>query len=246
MIAVRMTQIFQFRFCFECEHGSDEEIGKKVKNLLINGKLQVVCPRFPRNDSGLDFKCTRLKCFEKIDSNERAKILKNSLGFWNELSVYLSAPISLSPVFRRRNCRPEENNNLRQALYFYKNSTVRNILQKKWEEVLYSSNRDARKRSRKLQDTEAISMDFQENLPVPNLSTNNVHYKLLERKRFDTFKEVFAVRGHSYMECDKNMGLINCKTRTAFPEYWVQVFKDARAKPSPFKVEKFDRTTVRD
>lgn len=38
------------------------------------------------------------------------------------------------------------------------------------------------------------------------------------------------------MECDKDFRLINQKTRIDLPEEWAEVFKSARAKPTPFDV----------
>lgn len=48
------------------------------------------------------------------------------------------------------------------------------------------------------------------------------------------------------MECDKNMGLINCKTRAELPADWVEIFRTARCKPTPFIVEEVDQSLVRD
>ncbi|PSN52501.1 hypothetical protein C0J52_11243 [Blattella germanica] len=46
----------------------------------------------------------------------------------------------------------------------------------------------------------------------------------------------FPVRGHSYLECDKNMGLINQKSRVEIPNEWNEVIRAARRKRSPFHV----------
>lgn len=60
--------------------------------------------------------------------------------------------------------------------------------------------------------------------------------------RLDTLKMVFPVRGHSYMECDRNMGLINQKSYIEVPDDWVSVIANARVKPSPFSVVKCDQS----
>ncbi|XP_031330335.1 uncharacterized protein LOC116161205 [Photinus pyralis] len=72
------------------------------------------------------------------------------------------------------------------------------------------------------------------------------HYLVHRSNRFESIRVTFPVRGHSYMECDKNMGLINTKTRVELPKDWVQVFKTARVKPSPFKIEEVENHDVRD
>nr|XP_047133210.1 uncharacterized protein LOC124811519 isoform X2 [Hydra vulgaris] len=57
-----------------------------------------------------------------------------------------------------------------------------------------------------------------------------------EKKRFDYIKVTFPERGHSFMGCDKDMGLINCKTPTSDPSDWIKTFKNARKNPTPFHV----------
>lgn len=195
------------------------------------------------------------------------------------------------------------------------NLEVQNKVHLKKAQSFYDRKREARKRSRKYTHTEAISMDFQKNLPCPNITTNLVYYKrqlsvysfnihrlsdnkscfyvypesvgnkgsnevvsflnnfinnemspdvenlyvfcdsaggqnknysvfrylhylVHIKKRFKSIVVTYPVRGHSYLECDKNMGLVNTKTRTEVPEDWVNVFENARAKPEPFVVIK--------
>ena len=59
-----------------------------------------------------------------------------------------------------------------------------------------------------------------------------VHYK----KRFDSVTVTFPERGHSYMECDRDMGLINTKAPTSVPSDWMEEFRRARKNQSPFSV----------
>ena len=47
---------------------------------------------------------------------------------------------------------------------------------------------------------------------------------------FDFIKVMFPERGHSYMECDKDMGLINCITPTCIPSDWIKTFRNAHKK----------------
>jgi len=54
--------------------------------------------------------------------------------------------------------------------------------------------------------------------------------------RFDSVKVIFPIRGHSYMECDRDMALINQTARAEVPEDWNRVFAGARENPTPFNV----------
>lgn len=73
-----------------------------------------------------------------------------------------------------------------------------------------------------------------------------LHYLVHTRKRFEKVHVTFPIRGHSYMECDKNTGLINTKAVTETPNDWIEVIKSSRCKPSPFKVISVDQSMVRD
>lgn len=68
-----------------------------------------------------------------------------------------------------------------------------------------------------------------------------VHTKKLRKE----IKMAFSIRGHSYLECHKNTGLINKKFRVELPEDWYDVFRTARQKPKPFSVIKVDQNMVR-
>jgi hypothetical protein len=63
-----------------------------------------------------------------------------------------------------------------------------------------------------------------------------LHYSVHNAKRFDSVKVIFPIRGHSYMECDRDMALINQKARAEVPDDWVRVFATARERPTPFNV----------
>lgn len=63
-----------------------------------------------------------------------------------------------------------------------------------------------------------------------------LHYMVVHEKRFDVVKVIFPIRGHSYLECDRNMSLINQKTYTETPEDWREEFRNCRVKPHPFEV----------
>lgn len=61
-------------------------------------------------------------------------------------------------------------------------------------------------------------------------------------KKLDSVMMTFPVRGHSYLENDKNMGLIKYKKAKAeIPDDWVEIFECARQKPFPFDVVKVDK-----
>lgn len=44
-----------------------------------------------------------------------------------------------------------------------------------------------------------------------------MHYVVHTMKSIDSFKIVFPMQGHSYTECDKNMGLIKTKIIAEIP-----------------------------
>lgn len=72
-----------------------------------------------------------------------------------------------------------------------------------------------------------------------------LHHLVHVEKKLQSVMVTFPVRGHSYLESDKNIGLIKTATRTEVPEDWLEVIKDARQKPMPFKVVNVDRTFFR-
>lgn len=45
-------------------------------------------------------------------------------------------------------------------------------------------------------------------------------------KKARHIKIIFPVQGHTYMVCDKNMELINMKSRAELRLDWVEVFKN--------------------
>lgn len=51
----------------------------------------------------------------------------------------------------------------------------------------------------------------------------------------------FPIRGHSYLECDKNTALVRHSSPAETPQDWVKVFQAARSKPSPFIIEEVDQ-----
>ncbi|PSN42801.1 hypothetical protein C0J52_20545 [Blattella germanica] len=72
-----------------------------------------------------------------------------------------------------------------------------------------------------------------------------LHYVVSVAKKLETIKVTFPIRGHSYLECDRNMSLINTKSQTELPEDWIHVFQSARVKPSPFQVIDVDQVLLR-
>lgn len=186
----------------------------------------------------------------------------------------------------------------------------------------YSRKRTARNKAKGNQLFAAFCMDFQKNLPLPNISTSDVYYRrqlsfhsfnihllgnnvvwfytydeTVARKgaddvtsmlshfcmeilpatvreieifcdscagqnknytvfrfldylvhtlaRFDVIKMIFPIRGHSYMECDRDMALINQKAKTEVPDDWNTIFSTSRENPSPFNVMQCDQEIFR-
>ena len=66
-----------------------------------------------------------------------------------------------------------------------------------------------------------------------------------QRKRFDSIKISFPERGHSYLKCDKDMGLINCKENASTPSDWHEIFHSARKHPTPFNVIELKQDMVK-
>lgn len=199
---------------------------------------------------------------------------------------------------------------------------INNTLHLKMAETFYARKRNARLGARRNETDEAICMDYQKNLNVPNITTNDAYYKrklsyylfnihvlsnssskfyvydeTLAKKgsdnvasmlydfimfnlqdtvkkltifcdscggqnknyviirfiyyivhiqrRLDEIKIVFPVRGHSYMECDRNMALINQKSHIELPSEWADQIAVARSKPSPFLVEQCEQDLFR-
>ena len=56
------------------------------------------------------------------------------------------------------------------------------------------------------------------------------------QRRFHSIRVTFPERGHSYMECDRDMGLVNTKASASVPSDWVTIFKAARKSPAPYYV----------
>ncbi|XP_047142515.1 uncharacterized protein LOC124816832 [Hydra vulgaris] len=63
-----------------------------------------------------------------------------------------------------------------------------------------------------------------------------LHYMVHQKNRFENIKLSFPSRGHSYMECDRDMILINQKLHIDSPASWLEHFKNARKTPSPFHI----------
>lgn len=186
-------------------------------------------------------------------------------------------------------------------------------LHKRKADKFYSLKRSDRLKAQKSDSFEAITMDFGRNLPLPNITTNDVYYKrqlsfylfnihvlsngssffytydetvgkkgsnevvsMLHHffinylkpnvreihifcdscggqnknytmirflhymttivKRFDTLIVTYPIRGHSYLECDKNMSLIKNATPAETPNDWRDAIREARVKPRSFEV----------
>lgn len=72
-----------------------------------------------------------------------------------------------------------------------------------------------------------------------------MHYVVHSAKRLDMIKIIFPIRGHSYLECDRNLGCINQKALCETPDEWLKVIRDSRKKPCPFDVIEVDQPLVR-
>lgn len=189
--------------------------------------------------------------------------------------------------------------------------TVENEIHKKKAQRFYDEKRKAKNKARTTNDFVAIALDFQKNIYLPNVPTNDVyylrqlslysfnihvlssgmslfytypehfankgsdevctflfdfilnyldaevkhlhifcdsaggqnknftifrfmHYVVHTVKRLESIKITFPIRGHSYLECDKSMGLVNLKTRMEVPNDWYELLRSSRKNPNPF------------
>ena len=65
-------------------------------------------------------------------------------------------------------------------------------------------------------------------------------YVVHAARRLNYIKVTFPVRGHSYLECDRNMTLVNQKHPAELLEYWMEAFQSACIKPSPYHIVHVD------
>ncbi|CAH2093434.1 unnamed protein product [Euphydryas editha] len=191
--------------------------------------------------------------------------------------------------------------------------SILNNLHKKKSQTFYDRKKNARMKSKRDVEFQAIAMDYQKNVSLPNITTNDVYYKrqlsmysfnvhalgdassyfytypetcgrkgsdevvsflfhyltnhldsrikhleiycdsaggqnknytvirfihfvVHKMKLLDSIKITYPVRGHSYLECDKNMGLINLKTHMEVPYQWYDLLRVSRQRPKPFEV----------
>lgn len=61
-------------------------------------------------------------------------------------------------------------------------------------------------------------------------------------KRLTSIKFTYPIRGHSYLECDKNTALINKRSRCEIPSDWCHELESARVKQIPFEVVNVEET----
>ncbi|XP_022207917.1 uncharacterized protein LOC111064490 [Nilaparvata lugens] len=73
-----------------------------------------------------------------------------------------------------------------------------------------------------------------------------LHYMVHVQKRFKSVQFTYPIRGHSYTECDRNMGCVKSNFWADLPSEWADHIRDARQNPSPFIVEEIDYTFWRE
>lgn len=73
-----------------------------------------------------------------------------------------------------------------------------------------------------------------------------LHYAVHFMKRLETVTVTFPERGHSYLECDRNMTLIPKKQVAEIPQDLYNIIRQARVKPSPFQVIQCEQELFRD
>lgn len=63
-----------------------------------------------------------------------------------------------------------------------------------------------------------------------------LHYLLCNIKRLDTVKVIFPIRGHSYLECDRDMSFINQKSYVKTLNEWRDINRKAGLSHHPFQL----------
>ena len=62
------------------------------------------------------------------------------------------------------------------------------------------------------------------------------HYLVHHLQRFELVKITFPIRGHSYMECDRDMACVKQKSPAEVPSDWYEVFRKSRIRPCAYDV----------
>lgn len=71
------------------------------------------------------------------------------------------------------------------------------------------------------------------------------YYVVHIAKRLDKVLVTFPIRGHSYLESDRNMAIIKTKSRAEVPQDWIDVVESSKQNPNPFKVIDVDQGVIR-
>lgn len=70
-----------------------------------------------------------------------------------------------------------------------------------------------------------------------------MHYLVHFEKCFTNITLTYPVRGHSYLDCDRQMALLSPKAWLETPTAWKEHFQAARQNPSPFIVKLITQET---
>ncbi|CAG4955320.1 unnamed protein product [Parnassius apollo] len=126
---------------------SDEEINNtfvhNTKKRKKTGRLREVMKklRVSTHEPGDDCRCKRLKCFDRISSEQSAKFLKdfNSMNYTDEQNIYLCGLMNVYSIKRRRSRKTEEMDaNFHQTHFTYKVRVIEND-ETKEEPVCYKA-----------------------------------------------------------------------------------------------------------
>ena len=63
-----------------------------------------------------------------------------------------------------------------------------------------------------------------------------VYFMVHIQRRFGSITLHFPIRGHSYLECDRDMSNVKQDTRTEHPSDWENVVRAARKHPAPYNI----------
>ncbi|CAH1112596.1 unnamed protein product [Psylliodes chrysocephalus] len=194
----------------------------------VNKKLKV-----QSHEIGKECDCKRLQCSKKIPAEGKRDIIKNFnlLESTDKQNSYLCGLISIVPVKNRRSRVDEENARLRDVVALYK---IRYLHENKLNELEICRDEFIALHGITKRRIEYLLTSLK-NTGISPIDKRGKHSK--RPLKLSDVTLTFPIRGHSYMENDKNMGIINQKARVKTVKELCDLVQSSRKKPSPFVVE---------
>ncbi|KAG8289755.1 hypothetical protein J6590_103595 [Homalodisca vitripennis] len=214
------------------KHGSIKNATKKLRD--------------SNNETGPDCRCKRYKCFEHVTGGERTKLINdfNYMTDRNAQNSYLAGLITVHSVELRRPRNDVAIARLNDYSYSYKVRVLRDgkivevsVCYGGFLSIFGATDRRITTIKSSLSSTGVAPIDergkhvnrdstirelliFCDSCAGQNYNLTFIrylHYMVTKKDRFDEVTVTFPIRGHSYMEPDKNIGLINKKAAVETP-----------------------------